>query len=79
MIYHKQWPIWGGLCNQTVDLDMLSDNLGNDIIGLGHANGWVSLWSLGRGDTLLHLGTIPTNCLYNSSDFQQNGLVSLLS
>ncbi|CAH8571802.1 unnamed protein product [Heterobilharzia americana] len=63
------WPIWGGN-NPNGAKKNLAQNSGNDVIALGHANGWVTLWAIGRGDTTIHLGTIPTSSLFNLADLQ---------
>ncbi|CAH8860299.1 unnamed protein product [Trichobilharzia szidati] len=63
------WPIWGGSSPSAPKKD-LAQNAGNDVIALGHANGWVTLWAIGRGDTTIHLGTLPTSSLFNLTDLQ---------
>ncbi|CAH8532399.1 unnamed protein product [Schistosoma turkestanicum] len=67
-ITNCSWPIWGG--SQNGNKKNLTQNAGNDVIVLGHSNGWVTLWAIGRGDTSIHLGTLPTSSLFNLTDLQ---------
>ncbi|TGZ68643.1 hypothetical protein CRM22_004151 [Opisthorchis felineus] len=70
-VTHSQWPIWGGEnCNESIDL---AHNDGNDVVVLGHANGWITLLAIGRGDSVHRLGTFHTDSLFNLSD-SPNGL-----
>ncbi|OON17872.1 hypothetical protein X801_06283 [Opisthorchis viverrini] len=70
-VTHSQWPIWGGEnCNESIDL---AHNDGNDVVVLGHANGWITLLAVGRGDSVHRLGTFHTDSLFNLSD-SPNGL-----
>ncbi|XP_018652630.1 cell polarity protein [Schistosoma mansoni] len=66
-ITNCSWPIWGGSHNGNKNF---SQNPGNDVIVLGHSNGWVTLWAIGRADTTIHLGTLPTSSLFNLTDLQ---------
>ncbi|TNN06273.1 Lethal(2) giant larvae protein 1 [Schistosoma japonicum] len=70
-ITNCSWPIWGG-SQADGNKKNLAQNAGNDIIALGHSNGWVTLWAIGRGDTTIHLGTLPTSSLFNSADLQND-------
>ncbi|KAF7259937.1 hypothetical protein EG68_02537 [Paragonimus skrjabini miyazakii] len=63
---NSQWPIWGGE-NSNAGV-ALSHNDSNDVLVLGHANGWVTLLSIGRGDSLHRLGTFHTDSLFNLVD-----------
>ncbi|CAH8594930.1 unnamed protein product [Schistosoma margrebowiei] len=67
-ITNCSWPIWGGSHNGNKK--NFAQNSGNDVIVLGHSNGWVTLWAVGRGDTSIHLGTLPTSSLFNLTDLQ---------
>ncbi|KAG5454833.1 Lethal(2) giant larvae protein 1 [Clonorchis sinensis] len=72
-VTHSQWPIWGGEnCNESIDL---AHNDGNDVVVLGHANGWITLLAIGRGDSVHRLGTFHTDSLFNLSD-SPNGLLT---
>ncbi|KAF8568082.1 hypothetical protein P879_02745 [Paragonimus westermani] len=63
---NSQWPIWGGE-NSNAGV-ALGHNDSNDVFVLGHANGWVTLLSIGRGDSLHRLGTFHTDSLFNLAD-----------
>ncbi|KAF6776509.1 hypothetical protein AHF37_04248 [Paragonimus kellicotti] len=63
---NSQWPIWGGE-NSNAGV-ALGHNDSNDVLVLGHANGWVTLLSIGRGDSLHRLGTFHTDSLFNLAD-----------